>query len=268
MQQVVPARAGVRDLEPHIVTEIALNTKRPLLDGRNLERITSNGQANREDRRIRSAPGRVAQERVVNADALVRFGIREPVLLDYADEAAIVVDAIPAPNRHLAVRERIPGKADARTPSVVGTALDMAAEWRVVAGKDDSIEPVTAARNDGAIWIVLDRVRWVVELRQERDQDVVGVGGVEKDGMPHAKVERDVPPYFPGILRIPLIGPEAFVDGYVGLVRVVWRVTNQEQVGECAPGECPVERESSRGVGTPRVLVLGLERKQHGRLEG
>src|SRR5262249_44721448 len=145
MQQVIPARASVSNLEPHIVPEITLNAKRPLLDGRNLERITSNRQANREDRRIRSTPGRVAQERVVNADALVRFGIRESVLLDYADEAPTLVEAIPAANRHLAVREGVPGEADSRTQGIVRIVLNVAAERRIVAGKDDSIESVTAA---------------------------------------------------------------------------------------------------------------------------
>src|SRR5262245_10605122 len=128
MQQVVTARAGVGDLYPHVVTQIPLNTQRPLLYGRNLEGIASHRQADGKDRRIRSASSGVAQKCVVDADALIRFRIRESVLLDYTDETAIVVDAISSSNCHLTIGEWIPCEPDARAYGIVVVCLDVAAK--------------------------------------------------------------------------------------------------------------------------------------------
>src|SRR5215831_9421135 len=167
MQQVVTAGAGVCNLNPHVVTQIPLNTERPLLYGRNLERIAGNRQTDGKDRRIRSASSGVAQKCVIDADALIRFRIRESVLFDYTDKAAIVVDAISTSNRHLTIGEWIPCEPDARAYGIIVVCLDVAAKGRVFSGKDDTVKPVTAAWNDRAIWIVLDRVRRIVELRQK-----------------------------------------------------------------------------------------------------
>src|SRR5262249_11758206 len=92
VQEVISSRARICNFNRHVPAQLPLDPQRPLLNCGDLERIAGYRQADREDRGIGSASGRVVQEGVVYAYALIRLGIREPVLLDYADQAAVIVD--------------------------------------------------------------------------------------------------------------------------------------------------------------------------------
>src|SRR5438093_13005707 len=92
MQKVITVRAGVGDLYHGIFGKLALYAQGPLNRCRYLERVASCREAQRENRRVGSASRGIAQKSVVDADSLIRFGVRESVLLDDANQAAVVVN--------------------------------------------------------------------------------------------------------------------------------------------------------------------------------
>src|SRR5215472_11119665 len=86
--------------------------------------------------------------------------------------------------------------------------------------------------------------------------------------MPDAKVEREIPSNLPRVLRIPLVGAEAFVHGYVGLIFAVSLCAAEKEVSKRISGKGAVKRKSPRRVTALRVFVLGFERDQDAGLEG
>src|SRR5437762_1837116 len=120
MQKVITVRAGVGELYHGILCKLPLNAQGPLNRRRYLERVASCRETQRENRRVGGASRGIAQKSIVDADSLIRLGVRESVLFDDANQTAVVVNTEASPHSHLPVTKGVPRKADPRSDGVIG----------------------------------------------------------------------------------------------------------------------------------------------------